>query len=59
MRVSTKMMSFDKEVFTDATITNAINEFLGEEDITPDMLIDVKMMGTDKITTILVIYKEY
>ena len=59
MRVSTKMMSFDREVFTDATITNAINEFLGEEDITPDMLIDVKMMGTDKITTILVIYKEY
>lgn len=59
MRVSTKMMSFDREVFTDATITNAINEFLGEEDITPDMLMDVKMMGTDKITTILVIYKEY
>lgn len=59
MRVSTKMMSFDREVFTDATITNAINEFLGEEDITPDMLIDVKMMGTDKIITILVIYKEY
>ena len=59
MRISTKMMSFDREVFTDATITNAINEFLGEEDITPDMLMDVKMMGTDKITTILVIYKEY
>lgn len=59
MRISTKMMSFDREVFTDATITNAINEFLGEEDITPDMLIDVKMMGIDKITTILVIYKEY
>lgn len=59
MRVSTKMMSFDREVFTDATITNAINEFLGEEDITPDMLIDVKMMGTDKITTLLIIYKEY
>ena len=59
MRISTKMMSFDREVFTDATRTNAINEFLGEEDITPDMLMDVKMMGTDKITTILVIYKEY
>ena len=62
MLVKTKVMSFDKSVFNDETISVNINGFLSDNGITHDMLIDIKMTqikNTAEDLKILIIYKEY
>ena len=62
MPVKTKVMTFEKTTFNDATITSNINAFLKEHGITHDTLIDIKMTQIDntmKDLVVLIIYKEY
>lgn len=62
MPVKTKVMTFEKTTFNDATITSNINTFLKEHNITHDTLIDIKMTQIDntmKDLVVLIIYKEY
>lgn len=62
MKVSTKFMSFSSYVDNfDDVVTNAVNDFLRKEDVTPDMLMDVRLssVGNSNWLGVMIIYKEY
>ena len=62
MRTLVKFMAFSiyEEDYEDV-VTNEINIFLREEEITPDQLIDIKTsaVGNSNELAVLIIYKEY
>lgn len=62
MKVSTKFMSFSSYVDNfDDIVTNAVNDFLKEENITPDMLMDVRLSSINNSNWlgVMIVYKEY
>lgn len=62
MKVSTKFMSFSSYIDNfDDVVTNAVNDFLKEEDITPDMLLDVRLSSINNSNWlgVMIVYKEY
>ncbi|MBR2493879.1 MAG: hypothetical protein IKB64_10560 [Paludibacteraceae bacterium] len=62
MKVSMKFMSFSSYVDNfDDIVTNAVNDFLKEENITPDMLMDVRLSSINNSNWlgVMIVYKEY
>lgn len=55
-------MSFSSYIDNfDDVVTNAVNDFLKEEDITPDMLLDVRLSSINNSNWlgVMIVYKEY